>query len=158
MKLQLEIPPDTAELRRTRRIIDGWASAHRLPSDSLNLVATELLANAMAVCPAEQRILLVLDLHGEEVAVTVTDCGPDGFDLDPDSVIDPEATRGRGLQIVRHLCNRLSVERIGDRTVVTAYQYRQMLEPWRQAGPARSAEVSNGSGNGNGNGRHAGTR
>ena len=127
MRLQLTIPPSSTPLRAVRRVIEGWARAHDVASGPLTLIATELLANAMAVCPPDVDIELVLDLEGEEVTLSVTDCGPTAFD--PGEILRPDvdSVRGRGLHIVQTLSNRLTIDRVEGRTVITAHQYRWML-------------------------------
>jgi anti-sigma regulatory factor (Ser/Thr protein kinase) len=77
--------------------------------------------------------------------VTVTDCGEAAFE--PGELVPPsvQSVRGRGLHIVQSLSNRLTIERVEDRTVITAYQYRRMLHTLHQgrnAGQAGSEHPS----------------
>jgi anti-sigma regulatory factor (Ser/Thr protein kinase) len=145
MRLHLSLAPATPQLRVVRRVLEAWAGAHDLAPESLLLIATELLANAMAVCPADAQVELVAELHGEEVSLAVTDCGASAFE--PGELLPPtvHSVRGRGLHIVQSLSNRLTIERVEDRTVITAYQYRRMLDvlhEGRNAGQAGSEHPS----------------
>jgi anti-sigma regulatory factor (Ser/Thr protein kinase) len=134
MRMQLSILPETAQLRAVRRVLEGCAAAHNVAAETLTLIATELVANAISVTPAGQRIDLSVELSDEAVALTVADPGPAEFDGSDSGPVGPESLRGRGLHIVHSLSNRLTIERVDGRTVITAHQYRRMLGPLPEQG------------------------
>jgi anti-sigma regulatory factor (Ser/Thr protein kinase) len=136
MRLHLTIPPETSQLRAVRRVLEGWASAHDLPSPSLCLIATELLANAVTASPPGAVIELDVDLADQEVTLAVSDAGPGEFVGADVYAVGPDSMRGRGLHIVNTLSNRLTIERIDGRTVITAHQYRRMLHTDEPGSPA----------------------
>jgi anti-sigma regulatory factor (Ser/Thr protein kinase) len=142
VRLLLELGPDVTQLRPARRVVEGWAEAHGLPAEALKLIATELLANAIAAGGSDP-VELTLDVDHEDVTLTVTDAGPSGFD--PAQLPEAGVTTagGRGLLIVRALSNRIDVERHGGRTRVSAHQYRRLLCPLGSAPPEPTR--SNGS-------------
>ena len=132
--MRLIVAPETSELRAVRRVLEGWAAGHDVAADALCLIATELLANAIAVSPAGADIEVSLDLRDQDVILAVSDVGPSGFTGPDIGAAPPGSPRGRGLHIVNSLSNRLTVERVGGRTVVTAHQYRRMLGPVPERG------------------------
>jgi anti-sigma regulatory factor (Ser/Thr protein kinase) len=141
VRLLLELRPDVTHLRPARRVGEGWAEAHGLPAEALKLIATELLANAIAASGGTDPVELTLDIDHEDVTLTVTDAGPCGFD--PAQLPEAGVTTagGRGLLIVRALSNRIDVERRGGRTRVSAHQYWRPLYPLGPApsGPTRAS-------------------
>ena len=144
MRMRLTIAPETSQLRCVRRVLEGWASAHDVAADALCLIATELLANAIAVSPAGADIELSLEMRDQDVTLSVSDAGASGFVGREIRPVKPESLRGRGLHIVNALSNRLTIERVEGRTVVTAHQYRRMLGPLPDHGSNQGSSEGNG--------------
>lgn len=129
--LKLVLPPDTNELAGLRVAIRQWAGEHDVPEWPLTLIATELVANAMAVTPPTGSIEIDLRDGARGIEITVIDPGP-GFEeplaLGALSQPPPASPRGRGLFLVQQLASELRVERHGGRTVVSACR-PQALRP-----------------------------
>jgi anti-sigma regulatory factor (Ser/Thr protein kinase) len=125
--LRLVLSPDTAELATVRAAIRDWAGERDIADWPLTLIATELIANAIAVTPATASVeLCVIDAH-DAVEVRVADPGPgfgDTIDLDALALPPPETPGGRGLYLVQQLSSGLRTQRLGGRTVVSAIQPR----------------------------------
>lgn len=141
--LVLSLAPAVSVLTTVRRAVHTWAEASGFDPFPLDLVAVELVTNAIKQSPVDQTVSLVVDRagSGHEVEVRVEDRGP-GFRFDPEaspwSKAPPASQeRGRGLFLVDQLSHELRVERDGDRTIVTA-----RVEPaHRHESPAQAAAV-----------------
>jgi sigma-B regulation protein RsbU (phosphoserine phosphatase) len=94
------------QIRRTLRVLlTGWGIAADLVDDAL-LVVEELVANV--VDHARTRFQLVVQLSGRILRVSVRDGGDEFPEVRP---FDPEAPRGRGLQVVTTLAVRWGCDR-----------------------------------------------
>jgi anti-sigma regulatory factor (Ser/Thr protein kinase) len=119
VKISIELESTEGQLRHVRRLVDGWAEAVEADGDTLSIIATELVSNAISASPAADHVVLWLDHVDDEARVSVMDGGP-GFDLDSVGPPPVDAVGGRGLAIVDRLADRLEVCRADGHTVVTA--------------------------------------
>lgn len=86
------------QIRRTlRTLLTGWGIAADVVDDTL-LVVEELVANV--IDHARTRFQLVVELTGQVLHVAVRDSGGGLPQLRP---FDPDAARGRGLQVIEKL-------------------------------------------------------
>jgi anti-sigma regulatory factor (Ser/Thr protein kinase) len=119
MRLSIELAPHSGQLKHIRRLVADWAQAVRADRDSLSLIATELVTNALAVTPPTEPVVLWLDHDDVEAQLSVVDAGhglsAPHFDPPP-----PTSIRGRGLAIVDRLADRLEIYRADGCTIVTA--------------------------------------
>jgi anti-sigma regulatory factor (Ser/Thr protein kinase) len=115
--------PDTRELGRLRAHLRAFCAFHNiegLAREEALLVASELCSNAVAAARGRFSMLwLAVGLDGTDIVIEVSDDGP-GFSMSQDIRPDRQAVRGRGLVIVRALCERLTVRSERGRTLVTA--------------------------------------
>lgn len=122
--MTIEVPAVGGRLSEMRRLVETWAQVVGAEPTALQLIATELLANAINVSPPDTSVFVTLDRPPGRVAVAVADRGPGlcegsvSFDLP-----SPASYRGRGLPIVTALADELTVERVEDLTVVTATKF-----------------------------------
>lgn len=120
--LVLDVAAVPSEIRSCRRAVAEHLSRRSVPSvivDDLELVTSELVTNAVvhASSAGVHVELLVVD----DVVLRVANVGSaaalppvDDWRLEPSP---PEA--GRGLGIVRRLCDDVTVEQHGERVVIT---------------------------------------
>lgn len=119
MRVSIELQQTSGQLSSIRRLVADWAEAVSADQQSLTLIATELVTNALAASPQDEPIVLWLDHTGDEAQLSVVDAGP-GLDGQRFEVPPPTAKRGRGLAIVDELADRLEIYRADGCTVVTA--------------------------------------
>jgi anti-sigma regulatory factor (Ser/Thr protein kinase) len=94
------------QIRHTLRVLlTGWGVAADAVDDAL-LVVEELVANV--VDHARTRFQLAVQLSGRVLRVAVRDCDGGLPQIRP---FDPEAPRGRGLQVVTTLAVRWGCDR-----------------------------------------------
>ena len=86
--------------RALRTLLTGWGVAADAVDDAL-LVVEELVANV--VDHARTRFQLAVRLTGRVLHVAVRDCGGGLPHLQP---FDPDAVRGRGLQVITRLAQQ----------------------------------------------------
>jgi len=86
--------------RALRALLTGWGVAADVVDDAL-LVVEELVANV--VDHARTRFQLAVELTGRVLHLSVRDCGTGFPEVHP---FDPNAARGRGLQVVANLAVR----------------------------------------------------
>ena len=119
MRLSIELAPEAGQLQHIRRLVSDWARAVSADQESLSLIATELVTNALAATPPTEQVVVWLDSEGGEAQLSVVDAGQGlrapAFDPPP-----PTSVRGRGLAIVDRLADRLEIYRADGCTVVTA--------------------------------------
>ena len=115
---ELVIPNEASRSRDVRRFVGDFLADLRAPVDASSeflLAIGEAAGNAVrygrkAEGRSELRVRCVLE--ATDVSVTVVDEGP-GFDVkakDDGSVPDPLAAGGRGLFLMRELCDGLSID------------------------------------------------
>lgn len=123
MRVTIELPPEGGQLRHVRRLVQSWGDAVNAEWESLPLIATELVSNALAVSPPDEPVHVTLQASGGDVTVSVLDAGSG---LKSSSFAPPPVTspRGRGLSIVDRLADHLSIERVDGHTLVTAKKQR----------------------------------
>ena len=120
--LVLDVAAARSEIRVARRAVVAHLTGRAVPSvivDDLELVASELVTNAITHSPPGATVHV--ELGGWDVVVlSVSNIGStaaippaDEWRLGP---APPEA--GRGLGIVRRLCDEVAVEQRNDRVVV----------------------------------------
>jgi anti-sigma regulatory factor (Ser/Thr protein kinase) len=119
MRLSIELAPEAGQLQHIRRLVSNWAEAVRADQDSLSLIATELVTNAIAAAPDSEPVVMWLDHDGDEAQLSVIDSGT-GMDQPRFETPPPTSVRGRGLAIVGGLADRVEVQRADGCTVVTA--------------------------------------
>ena len=86
--------------RRLRTLLTAWGVTAEIVDDAL-LVVEELVANV--VDHARTRFQLAVRLTGRVLHVAVRDCGGGLPHLQP---FDPDAVRGRGLQVITRLAQQ----------------------------------------------------
>lgn len=99
-----EFTPTATAIATVRRQLRALLAGHSLPKDPTDaalLVAYELIANAVE--HARTPALLTVVLDGAGVHIEVRDTSPAPPRLQP---LDPDAVRGRGLQVVDQLTTR----------------------------------------------------
>lgn len=109
-------PADTAVIAAARRRFTAWLEDGEIPEDvvdDLELVLSELLANAVRAAGAADADLVhvVASFDGEAVVLEV--CNPRASWVDPEhrwDLDDPLRTGGRGLLIVESLVDGLEVD------------------------------------------------
>lgn len=115
---ELVVPNEAARSREIRRFVGDFLADLRAPVDASSeflLAVGEAAGNAVRYGRkpdgrSELRVRCVLE--SSEVTVTLVDEGP-GFDVaakDDETVPDPLAAGGRGLFLMRELCDGLSIE------------------------------------------------
>jgi PAS domain S-box-containing protein len=104
-----EFAPDTAQVSATRNALLHWLHGKGVEAYDATLVAGELLANAAR--SARSRIVLQVEVVGATVVVDVSDDGIGSPDLAGQGVTSAgtDAEGGRGLFVVRALCDRIDV-------------------------------------------------
>lgn len=124
--IRMTLPPYNSALSLVRDAVHDWAKEQALPEWPISLIATELVANAIAVTAPGESIEITVTCEPGYVEVTVADPGP-GFGpgtypllLSEVPMPPPSSPRGRGLPMVRQLSAQLKVDRIAGRTVVSA--------------------------------------
>jgi phosphoserine phosphatase RsbU/P len=96
----------TRQIRRTlRALLTGWGLAAEVVDDAL-LVVEELVANV--VDHAHTRFQVAVRLTNRGLRVSVRDCDAGLPQVRP---FDPEAARGRGLQVITSLAQRWGCDR-----------------------------------------------
>jgi anti-sigma regulatory factor (Ser/Thr protein kinase) len=124
MRVTINVPSVGGNLASVRKVVHTWAEVVHAEATSLQLIATELVSNAIGVSPPETSVLVTLDHLPGRVEVSVADHGPGLlFEAETLDLPSPAAQRGRGLPIVAALVDELALERRGDRTVVTARKF-----------------------------------
>ena len=121
-ELPLKASPGNRQGRHIRSAIHAWFEAEGLPEQTeadAELIATELLSNAIAASPidAEIEIRLVSDDTG--VLVETVNSGP-GFDPRVLKRVADDHLGGRGIAIASAL-GTVSVLQKGDRTTVRVF-------------------------------------
>jgi len=102
---QADFPNETASVRAARRFVTDAAAADGLDVDHLELLVSELAANAVLHGRTSFTVALrVLDHH---VRVSVSDQNPQAPVVQPDQ---PRAVTGRGMRLVDSLSSRWGVE------------------------------------------------
>lgn len=119
MRLSIELEPHDGQLQYVRRLVSDWAQAVHADEQSMSLIATELVTNAIAASPSSASVVVWLDHEPGEAHLSVVDAGA-GLEPGPFEVPPATSVRGRGLAIVDHLSDRLEVHRADGCTVVTA--------------------------------------
>ncbi|MFN0092731.1 MAG: ATP-binding protein [Acidimicrobiales bacterium] len=126
--LTLRLPAARPQLALVRALLSVWLEGNGCAGqlvDDVQLIATELVANAVEASPAEScEVCVVLSLDPKGLDLLVEDEGG-GFSL-MDTAAAPgiNALRGRGFLIVRALTDELHVRRVGDRTQVAVRKLR----------------------------------
>ena len=119
MRVTIELSAEGGHLRHVRRIVATWMEAVGASWDELPLVTTELLSNALAASPPDERVEITLEGGAAEVAVTVCDAGS-GLKSRSFAAPPPSSERGRGLAIVDGLADQLTIDRSHGHTRITA--------------------------------------
>lgn len=121
MRVSIELEPNEGQLHHLRRLVSDWAQAIEADEESVMLIATELVTNALAASPGDRPIVVWLDHTPGEAQVSVMDEGV-GLDSGSRSFDAPPASalRGRGLAIVNGLSERVEIHSPDGGTVVTA--------------------------------------
>ena len=129
--VDLTLPTDARLISQTRRMFSGYLAEMGVSTDDVDDVAlalAEACTNVMrhAYDEPDQCFHLSAELRPDEVVLVVED---DGAGMPPDvghEMPEPEATSGRGLQIIRRLMTSVDVETGPDRPG-TRVQMRKSL-------------------------------
>lgn len=119
MRVTFQLAPHPGQLRHVRRMAGIWCEALGIDWDELALVTTELLSNALAASPPDEVVEVILDANDDEVRISVVDAGA-GLKSASFAPPPPSSRRGRGLAIVDHLADQLTIDRVDGHTMVTA--------------------------------------
>ena len=121
-RLVLQLRARSADVSHARRAVAAYLADHGVSStviDDMELVTSELVTNAV-VHGRQGSIGVEVDADGE-IVVTVSNVGPSaGRSLRSIEwrTVPPQARSGRGLGIVRRLCDAVAVLEIDKTTVV----------------------------------------
>jgi anti-sigma regulatory factor (Ser/Thr protein kinase) len=120
-RLVLHLRARPADVSEARHAVASFLADHGVSSivvDDMELVTSELVTNAV-VHGRRGSIGLEVDTEGE-IVVTVSNVGPARLipPIDQWRAASPLAPSGRGLGIVRRLCDDVAVLEIDDTTVV----------------------------------------
>lgn len=104
-----ECAPDAAEASMVRRALRDWLQRRGVESQDASTAASELLSNAVRV--ARTRVALHVRLTAEGVVLDVSDDGTGSAELAEQGLALPEddTEGGRGLYLVRALCDRVDI-------------------------------------------------
>jgi|SRR6478672_9558435 len=128
--LDLDVRADRGEISVARHAVVGHLADLGVPSmviDDLELVTSELVTNAI-VHPRPNVRPNVVHVHldvSDEIAMSVTNVGSAAAipPVEAWQPASPGAMSGRGLGIVRRLCDEVAVEQRGDLAVVSCWRH-----------------------------------
>jgi serine phosphatase RsbU (regulator of sigma subunit)/anti-sigma regulatory factor (Ser/Thr protein kinase)/PAS domain-containing protein len=123
---ELVLPNDPARLRDVRDFVAEFMSDLRVSVEitgEMLLAVSEAAGNAAKYGRSQQRnseVRVRCSLEGTDITITVSDEGP-GFEIpsDSDDLPDPLASGGRGLFLMKHMTDHLSIATGEEGTVVT---------------------------------------
>ena len=120
-RLVLQLRARSADVSHARRAVAAFLADHGVSStviDDMELVTSELVTNAV-VHGREGSIGVEVDTDGE-IVVTVSNVGPSAAipPVEQWRTVPPQSRSGRGLGIVRRLCDAVAVLEIDKSTVV----------------------------------------
>ena len=120
--LVLDVPPSRSEIRSARPAVVAHLTHHAVPTvivDDFELVTSELVTNAVIHAPASAPVRLELAVW-DDVVLAVSNIGSaDAIPPIEEWQLAPALpVSGRGLGIVRRLCDEVHVEQRGDRAAV----------------------------------------
>ena len=123
-RLILDVPGGTADVGKTRHAVAAFLADRGVSSvvvDDMELVTSELVTNAIIHPDGVDNEVLVTVAVSDAVVMTVSNVGPAGAipPVERWRPAPPQALCGRGLGIVRRLCDAVSVAQDGERAVVT---------------------------------------
>jgi anti-sigma regulatory factor (Ser/Thr protein kinase) len=127
--LDLAVPSRTAEVAPARHAVVEHLSRHGVSSvvvDDLELIASELVTNAIVhPRPVPGAVVHVRVEVTDQVVMTVANVGPVGAIPPVGAWVQaaPDAVAGRGLGIVRRLCDDVAVEQRGELAVVSCHRH-----------------------------------
>jgi anti-sigma regulatory factor (Ser/Thr protein kinase) len=119
--VRVVLPPVARSAKSARTVMGDVAAVYGLSADTLRMVASELVANAVEHAGTGGYVELVVSMNPDCVFVEVVDREPGLVpDLDPTALMptdDATAERGRGLMLLTALYEaRLEVHVLGDGT------------------------------------------
>lgn len=124
-RLVLDVPSRAEEVAVARHAVATFLAGRGVSSvvvDDMELVTSELVTNAI-IHPlgGPSEVVHVAVAMSDAVLITVSNVGPAAAipPIDRWQPAPPLAMSGRGLGIVRRLCDAVSVAQDGDRAVVT---------------------------------------
>jgi anti-sigma regulatory factor (Ser/Thr protein kinase) len=128
--LDLEVQADPGQIGPARHAVVGHLADLGVPMmiiDDLELVTSELVTNAI-VHPHPNGRPNIVHVHvdvSDEIAMSVTNIGSAAAipPVDAWQPASPAAMSGRGLGIVRRLCDEVAVEQRGDLAVVRCWRH-----------------------------------
>jgi anti-sigma regulatory factor (Ser/Thr protein kinase) len=127
-RLVFDVPSAPDEVAGARHAVVSFLTDHSVPSaviDDLELLTSELVTNAVIHPDSSDDHTVHVEVEtSDTVVIAVSNVGPSGAipPVDEWRPAPPLAVSGRGLGIVRRLCDAVSVEQRGDLTVVTCHR------------------------------------
>jgi len=121
--VSLECSADAIELATIRGALRGWLLNRSIvgaKADDLLIVLNEIASNAVDASPPHATMTARWWVEGEHIVLSVDDSGS-GFEYHHTEPVGPTSLRGRGLNVVEALSDRLQVTADGHRTTVTAW-------------------------------------
>ncbi|MET0459254.1 MAG: ATP-binding protein [Ilumatobacteraceae bacterium] len=124
-RLVADVPSEPGQVAAARHAVVAFLTEQGVPSnivDDLELLTSELVTNAIIHPDAtgDQVVGVQVDAS-DTVVISVSNVGPAAAIPPVDDWLPapPLAVSGRGLGIVRRLCDSVSVEQHGDLTIVS---------------------------------------
>jgi anti-sigma regulatory factor (Ser/Thr protein kinase) len=127
--LALDVPSRAHDVATARHAVTSFLSDRGVPSvviDDIELVVSELVTNAVIHPPVVDGDVIHVEVGvAADVVVSVSNIGSATAIPATDAWVPapPDAASGRGLGIVRRLCDEVAVNQVGDRTVVQCLRH-----------------------------------
>lgn len=122
-RLELEVPPHAVSVGRARHAVATFLAANAVPTvvvDDFELVTSELVTNAVIHPVVTERPVRVSVSVGSGVQLEVAHDGPSSAlpPVETWQLAPPTERSGRGLGIVRRLCDEIQVSQDGPWAIV----------------------------------------
>jgi len=121
--LTLDVESRIDALPELRRSVAAWLRPQDVGEGELGtvqVVVSELVANAIEACTPDQPIEVVVDLSAQAISVVVRNPSRRTEPVPIPTMADPLAPRGRGLAIVGSLAQHLDLAEVDGQTVARA--------------------------------------
>lgn len=122
-RLELEVPPHAVSVGRARHAVATFLAANAVPTvvvDDFELITSELVTNAVIHPVVTERPVRVSVSVGSGVQLEVAHDGPSSAlpPVERWQLAPPTERSGRGLGIVRRLCDEIQVSQDGPWAIV----------------------------------------